>query len=129
MRALRSIAVQDNLMSFQLDDHQVVDQVAALVARRALCLLGSVVVRPFRPVGGRAAPQPTEMAPVAPGPLRSIRSQRTSDRELSELETVHHAQQAAVLVEAARDGVPFCEMCEKARQEGKPLAPAMERGS
>lgn len=133
MRTLRRIAAQDDPMTLRLDDGQVLAHVAALIARRALCALGSVLTRPpsfaredgfgDRPTGTPAA-RPAVTATRAPdvAPVR-VRTRPAAEPvapvpDIADMaETVDGAQQAAVLKDAARDGIPFCEVCEKARRE------------
>jgi hypothetical protein len=119
IETLRRIAGQEDLTSLQLTDHQVIEQVAALVERRTVCLLGSVIARAasftIKETPPAATPRPsatgvppsrhhprTEPAPAPPAADDSIE--------------VDDAQQVAVLEEAAKDGVPFCEECEKEHQ-------------
>jgi hypothetical protein len=59
------------------------------------------VIKPAFAVPQRAAPAPVEQAPAP----------------VSDFESVDQDLQAAVLVQAAVDGVPFCAVCEKAKRE------------
>jgi hypothetical protein len=59
------------------------------------------VIKPAFAVPQRSAPAPAEQAPAP----------------VSDFASVDQDAQAAVLVQAAADGVPFCEVCEKAKRE------------
>ncbi len=60
---------------------------------------------PAPPAPARAAPPPPSAAPPPPPPAPPPEPE------------IDAAAQTAVLLAAARDGVPFCEECEKARRE------------
>ena len=124
MRTLRRLVSDDNLTSFQLDDQQVLEQVAAMLMHGTLCLVSSAVprsallplreeLRPTgtipRPVTGRS---PSQLVPRPSAP--AVPSAPPPDDLVG---TVDPAKQAAVLADAARTGTPFCEVCEKARRE------------
>ena len=107
------------MTSLQLTDHQVVEQVAALVERRTVCLLGSVIARSAS-FGVKEAPPAAAPRPSATGLPLSRHHPRSeppaSPPAADDSVEVDDAQQVAVLEEAAKDGVPFCEECEKEHQ-------------
>jgi hypothetical protein len=120
IETLRRIAAQEDLTSLLLSEHQVVEQVAALVERRTVCLLGSVIARAAT-FGVTPAPPPAGARPSATGLTPSRHHPRSEPpaapaAAAGDTLDVDDAQQVAVLEEAARDGVPFCEECEKAHQ-------------
>jgi hypothetical protein len=122
---LRRLAAQDNVMSGQLSDDQIVAQIAVMVERREVCLLASV---PERAVGFSVKKEPQRPEPVRPM-ATGLTPSRIQPRPAAEppaapaaapidsLDTVDAAQQAGGLKQAARDGVPFCEVCEKSKRE------------
>lgn len=135
MKTLRRIVLEENLMSFQMNDLQVVEQVAALVARRALCVVGALPTRPVSPAreGGfasRPTGTPSRPPAVATARVTEPAPPRTGPRpapaapvvEEGDMAAADPAPQATVLKDAARDGVPFCEVCEKARHEREEAA-------
>ena len=112
--ALRSAALglADGTELSRLDDAQLKDHlVAAMMARRLDTAVGApVVLRALtqRTERAAAAPAPAasrpRVAPVAPAP--AAETTLGSDVDIDAM--------VAVLVKAARDGVPFCEECAKA---------------
>ena len=70
-----------------------------------------VFLNAARPAAGEAAPSNSPVKPAA----------RARNREQDA------AAQAAALVVAAKDGIPFCEECEKARLAS--AGPRAERGA
>jgi len=132
MNALRRIAARDDPSSLQLEDREVVELVAALVARRALCALGAMITQAASFAGredgsaqrytGTAAqpappPRPPDPAPPRTRPRPPVDLPPPAPEAGDMAEGVDPARQATVLKDASRDGVPFCEVCEKARQE------------
>ncbi len=119
IETLRRIAGQEDLTSLQLTDQQVVEQVAALVERRTVCLLGSVILRPHAFAVQEAAPAPPPR-PSATGLTPSRHHPRTeappAPGPADDAVDVDDRQQVAVLEQAAQDGVPFCEECAKAHE-------------
>lgn len=94
------------------DDQSLADRITAGITAgsmrvcgpaQALTLLGLVAARPPVAAPARAA-APPRAAPVAPPPV----AQTTFGPDLAV------AAMVAVLVQAAQDGVPFCEECAKA---------------
>ncbi len=130
MNALRRIAARDNPSSLQMEDRDVIELVAALVARQALCALGAMITQPAsfagreegssqRYTGTKAQPAPPPRPPdPAPPRTRPRPPAEAPAPEAGDMaEGVDPARQATVLKDASRDGVPFCAVCEKARQE------------
>ena len=108
-----------------LSAHQIIEQIAEIVARRDLCLL-LVQHRQQHVITAAGAP-----APVARGVTPSRIHPRVESlapetvieaREFSE--DIEQALQAAALEHAAEDGAPFCEVCEQERQRQLAAAPA-----
>jgi hypothetical protein len=89
------------------------DEVLAAVAR----LLGSgelVAAVEWKP--RISAPQLPDSAPEAPAPSRESSPQQ--EQESDTFGPGHDgAQQAAALVAASQSGAPFCEECERAKQQ------------
>jgi hypothetical protein len=87
----------------RMTDVQVVDHLATRIAARQLHVYTDV----SRPVS--YVSRPTEQAEEALGPMSATVVEEPVD------DNVDVAAQAAALLQAARDGTPFCEECEKAR--------------
>jgi hypothetical protein len=126
---LRRIVGRDNVTSAQLADDQVVAQVAAMVERREVCLLAAIL---DRSVGFLVKDEPRRAEParrIVTGLTPSQHQPRAASPAapvappIDSLETVDATQQAAVLEDAARDGVPFCAVCEKANRLGTSTPP------
>ena len=102
-----------------LSDAQVLDQLAAQVQRGQLQLCRppaaarGTVSPESRGVDMGAAIEPPPSGPSAPAPPPPAPPPAPAPEPAVEIDA---AAQAAVLREAARDGVPFCEECEKARR-------------
>ena len=67
--------------------------------------------------------QPTARAEAPPAPVTETPPPEPAPEPTDE-ENVDAAAQAATLKQAAQDGTPFCEECEKARQEREAQAAA-----
>ena len=129
VRQLRAILGQESFSVGRLADHEVVDQCAARLAQRRLCVvLAEAAVASTHQATGiarrdvvRAAPPPSR--PAAPRPAAG-RPQAVAQppAQADPLARIDHDAQAAVLVRAARDGVPFCEECEKAGRQPAEVA-------
>lgn len=120
MTVMRQVVAEEGRPVAWLSSAQVVEHVARKIAQRDLCLL-----IPDRPatgssMSGRARVQRGAEVAATPSMLRS--RAETDERlptfaAIAEItDDMDQAMQAAVLEEAARDGVPFCEVCAKARQ-------------
>jgi hypothetical protein len=120
MTLMRQIVAEDGWTIAWLSDAQVVDLVAAKVARRDLCLLVAERTASGARMSGLARVMAAAGIAETPSMLRSRPDSddpRQAVAAMSEFaDDMDQAMQAAVLQEAARDGVPFCEMCEKARR-------------
>ena len=116
---LQVIATGAEAAPLMLDDHALADRIEAGIssgsmrvcgAASALKLHGLVLVKAPAAAPSRSSSAPTaaptapRAAPVAPPP--PVETTFGSDLDV--------AAQVAVLVQAARDGVPFCEECAKA---------------
>lgn len=121
MVTLRRLLADDARGVAWVSNHQVVDLIAAEIARRDLCLLISQRLFLPAPIAqSKAAPPPSiAMTPSTLHPRIEDVTSREVVLEITELtDDVNQARQAAALEEAARYGVPFCEVCERAgRQE------------
>ena len=120
MSQLRALLGQESLSVWRLSDHEVIRQCAAWLVQGRLCVARAKTAVALRrwviasargrvdaeapPPSGARTPQP---AAVQPPP------------EANPLDRVDHDDQAMVLESAARDGVPFCEECEKARRNAE----------
>ena len=120
MTRMRQIVAEDGWTIAWLSDAQVVDIVARKVARRDLCLLVSERIASGARMSGLARVMAAAAVAETPSMLRSrpdLDDPRQTIAAMSEFaDDMDQAMQAGVLEEAARDGVPFCEVCEKARQ-------------
>ena len=112
---LTALTMADGTELSRLDDHQLVDHLAASVATGRLRSAGA---RPkLRRLVLAAAPAP---APAPPPPAAARRAAPVAPPAAvegtfgSELDV---AAMVAVLVQAAQDGVPFCEECTRAAAE------------
>jgi len=110
---------------WRLDDAQVKDQLAAALdeGRLRTGQGAKVELRPLdqlQPVPLPALPAPASSPRAAPAPAPAAPVETTFAPNLDV------AAQVAVLLQAARDGVPFCEECERAKREraAPPSAPA-----
>jgi hypothetical protein len=115
---LRQLALEGVRPVACLSSHDIVDEVAEKVARRDFCLLVSERLISGLEIQPRAA-APAPAAGVTPSMLRpsSAAAAAPAEAPASEFtDDINQALQAATLEQAARDGVPFCEECEKARQ-------------
>jgi hypothetical protein len=127
MQTLRSLVAGEVRAVSWLSNHQVIERIAETVVRRHLCLLVTDV-----PMTGAAST--VSVAPRPPLPSMGITPSALKSRpdadisaatmpEIAELtKSMNQALQAATLQEAARRGTPFCEVCEKARQEREHVA-------
>ena len=120
MALLRQIVAEEGRPVAWLSSNQIVEQVARKVAHHELCLLVSDMPVSSTRMSGSAkvlaaviaeTPSMLRSRVEDPGPLSSV-------AEIAELtEGMDQAMQVLVLEEAARDGIPFCEVCERARQQ------------
>lgn len=102
-----TLSLADGADLSRLDDHALLDDLAAAVAEGRLRAAGPRPrLLPFVP---EAAPAP---APAAPARARRSAPATPDVPPEADLDV---AAMVAVLVQAARDGVPFCEECERAR--------------
>jgi hypothetical protein len=110
---LMTLGLADGTELSRLDDHQLIDQLATAVADGRLRTTGArPKLRRLVPTTAPApAPSPVasarRAAPVAPPPA----AETTFGSDLDV------AAMVAVLVQAAQDGVPFCEECARAAAE------------
>jgi hypothetical protein len=109
---LKVLTLADGTALSQLDDQALIDHLAAAVAEGRLRIGG---VRPeLRRLVVGPAPAPATRAPPAAPVRRAAAAAPAAAVDTtfdSELDT---AAMAAVLAQAARDGVPFCEECARA---------------
>ena len=111
---LTARALADGTELLRIDDHQLVDHVAAAVAAGRLRTSGAAP-RLQRLVPAEA-PAPTPSPSPAP---RATAPRATPVAAPAAVETtfgsdLEVAAMVAVLVQAAQDGTPFCEECAKA---------------
>lgn len=115
MAVLRRLAwsLRDGTDWSRVDDQGVVEQLHAFASR--------LPVREGRLLLQRLAPPPVAEAAAPPAPAAAPRAAPAATPPAPAAETtfgadVDVAAQVAALVQAAQDGVPFCEECERARQ-------------
>lgn len=106
-------ATGDGLGLARLTSHQVLDHLTDSIATGRLRVCGKGGVVPYEvPIE-----LPTGMAPPGPPPPPVAKSSSApvaaAAPEPPTLPPVDGEAMAAVLVAAAEDGVPFCEICEK----------------
>jgi hypothetical protein len=100
MTTLRDVLRDDALTLSRMANHQVVERVATMVARRALCVV--VAVPPVSPAFIEPVPKAPSRAARTPS---QVRIEEPPPIEIDEFPNVP----AAMLVDAARTGTPFCE--------------------
>ncbi|MBX3635768.1 MAG: hypothetical protein KF683_10340 [Rubrivivax sp.] len=108
---LRVHALGDGADLSRLDDHAVAAVLAQALERGRLTLAGA----PPRllPLAQASAPPPPPPAPAA-GPRRAAPPAPAAATDLTFTPSLDVAAMVAVLRQAARDGVPFCEECARA---------------
>jgi hypothetical protein len=109
---LTALALADGTDLSRLDDHQLVDHLAAAVAHGRLRMAG-VAPKLLRLVPADApapirASAPARAPRAAPAPVPPAATDATFDTDLDA------AAMVMVLQQAALDGVPFCEQCARA---------------
>jgi hypothetical protein len=115
---LRSLLAEEIFHLHRLSDHQVADEIAARLAQRSLCAM-PLVSRTAPPTavssrrGAEYIPSP-QLPPAIPPPRVRIPTP-PAPPEINPLDETDHDAQAATLEVASRNGVPFCEVCERAR--------------
>ena len=109
-----ALGLADGTELSRLDDAQLKDHLAAaLMAGGWGAGLGTPVV--LRPLAQTARPAATaQPAPAASSPRAAPAAAPAPDAETTFGPDLDVAAQVAVLVQAAQDGVPFCEECAKA---------------
>jgi hypothetical protein len=100
----------------RLDDHGVFVQVVATMRSRALGASHETA----ESLKFRLSPKPTSSSAPSSVPARS-RSSEAPASAVVEPEVDVQAQ-VAVLQQAAKDGTPFCEECEKAKKQQAAMA-------
>lgn len=124
MGGLRAMALQlaDGTDLSRCDDHHVADHIAsACESGRLVVGSGSGAPTMYKLVPALAPAPP----PPAPAPAPAPRSSAPSPPPMAESTfspDLDVDAMVAVLQQAARDGVPFCEECEKARQAAEAMA-------
>jgi hypothetical protein len=122
--SLRSLLGEESFNVWRLSDHQVVEQIAMRLAQHTLCVIPPAT----RAVAMTSAVSLSKHAieyhpiPQSPSAVAVLAHEQTPQLqplsklpELNPLDEVDHDKQAATLEAASRDGLPFCEACEKAR--------------
>jgi hypothetical protein len=117
MMTLRSFVGHACRNVFRLQDHDVITLLATMIVRRQLCVLTSPSMA--RPVRVRVElPRSRPAADITPARHRSPVTKRPALRLMEGTELVDDfdaVRHAATLVEAARRGLPFCEVCQLRR--------------
>jgi hypothetical protein len=115
---LRALLAEEIFHVHRLSDHQVAEKIAARLAQRSLCAIQLVsrtapptLVSSKRAAEYISSPQlsPAILPPRVRIPIPPV------PPEVNPLDETDHDAQAATLVVASRNGVPFCEACERAR--------------
>jgi hypothetical protein len=116
LAALRvtTLVLADGTELSRLDEHQLVDHLAAAVANGRLRAAGS---RPALRRLVAAAPAPAPAPPAAAPARRAAPVAPPAPVETTFGSELDVAAMVAVLVQAAQDGVPFCEECAQAAAE------------
>jgi hypothetical protein len=118
-------------LTYGLEEHEALDQLAGYLAARAV-VVGVTVARLTKVLSatGVAAPGP-QPAPKVPRPKPrpappppQERRKPAPPEEDPLLVPLDILAQVQTLRRAARDGIPFCERCSKARSARRPPAPA-----
>jgi hypothetical protein len=110
----RALALADGTELSRIDDHQLVDHVAAAVAAGRLRTSGAAP-RLQRLVPAEApAPTPSPSPAPRPSTPRAAPVAAPAAVETTFGSDLEVAAMVAVLVQAAQDGTPFCEECAKA---------------
>ena len=110
MTRLRGLLLRFRERVWQFDDHEVVRQVAGLLASRRLHICGQEERRsPMS--GGQAEPEAPPMEP--PPPSQPVVRSRPSPEPPTFDDDHLPGAQAGALQSAAELGVPFCEVCQR----------------
>jgi hypothetical protein len=102
MMTLRHVIGDEAFALSRVGDHQIIEHVATMVARREICLVVSFPV--LRPAFVQARNEPAPATSWTPSQLRP-RTDEPPSIDIGEFLAV----QAGVLVQAARTGEPLCE--------------------
>jgi|WetSurMetagenome_2_1015567.scaffolds.fasta_scaffold00932_6 hypothetical protein len=108
---LTALALADGTDLSRIDDHRLVDHLAATAAAGRLRIAGAA------PRLLRLVPAPAPAAAPAAPPAGAPRAAPVAAPPAAETtfgSDLDVAAQVAVLQQASRDGVPFCEECAKA---------------
>jgi hypothetical protein len=115
---LRSLLAEEIFHVHRLSDHQVAEKIAARLAQRDLCAIQWVSrTAPPTLVSSRRAAEyisSPQLSPAIPSP-RVRTPVPPVPPEVNPLDEIDHDAQATTLEVASRNGVPFCEVCERAR--------------
>jgi hypothetical protein len=130
LNKVRGLAVVDGwIAANRLSDHQVLDRVAALLAQRRLVLARKVagaISGKKDEAKEKERPRPSMSSGPALSPSMLIAREARARSPLpapsappveADTPAIDQNAQAAVLRQAAADGVPFCEECEKLKRE------------
>jgi len=118
--ALRALLAHQGVAVASLDDHDVALEVAARLATGRLAILDVPAETRLEPSEAPAAPEaPPAPAPAAapPTPRREPVREPEPVLEPATFEPSVQDEQAEMLERAAAEGTPFCEECERLRQE------------
>jgi len=113
-----AVALADGTDWSRADDHQLIDQLAAALARGRLRTGAAAAPKLSRLVPTVApAPAPAPPPPAASSPRPSAPVAAPPPAETTFGSELDVAAMVAVLQQAAQDGVPFCEECARAAAE------------
>jgi hypothetical protein len=115
---LRALLADEIFHVHRLSDHRVADEIAARLAQRCLCAMPLVSrTAPPTAVSSRRAAEYIPSPQLSPAilPPRVRIPILPAPPEINPLDETDHDAQAATLEAASLNGVPFCEVCERAR--------------
>ena len=119
VQQLRSFLGRTHMNLHVLSDHQIIDMMAATIVDKNLKLLRLAsatrsTARRSRLPEAAEVTIPAQQQQVAPASSSAATSAPPPANDVAD---VDQDAQAQALEEAAKDGVPFCEECEKLRQQ------------
>jgi hypothetical protein len=119
--ALRALLAQQGVAVAWMDDADVAAEVAAQLVSGRLAIIEAAAEVEAEPAEAPAAPEaPPAPAPPPPAPAPARREPVREPEPVAEPATLDPSvqdEQAEILELAAAEGTPFCEECEKLRQE------------
>jgi hypothetical protein len=126
----RLLSIDGDVDVSRLTDHEVVDHVTIKLAQRQWMLFRQVLTAKY-PSPARGVKVPASSSALSPSALwgrapAAVAPPQVEPVSKPDYAFVQQGAQAATLRRAARDGVPFCEVCEKRAAERRPAASRLE---